>query len=193
MRLSLSSAGLQDWNGDVLVAGVLEGDAAGTVGRLEQRFPGLNAALEVQEFKAKASEQVVLTPLSSSPAKVVVLGLGKAELDTPVLWVDLNLLEGNIERLAAHFRRAGVGWRPHTKGMKIPAIAHKAAKDKFIQAMRRSASIIGRKQVHVDTFYLGKWPVKNSEYQVFVDAERAAGREIRAPMHWWRWKRVGSV
>ena len=38
MRLSLSSAGLQDWNGDVLVAGVLEGDAAGTVGLLEQRF-----------------------------------------------------------------------------------------------------------------------------------------------------------
>ena len=79
MRLSLSSAGLQDWNGDVLVAGVLEGDAAGTIGRLEQRFPGLNAALEAQEFKAKASEQVALTPLSSSPAKVVVLGLGKAE------------------------------------------------------------------------------------------------------------------
>lgn len=67
-----------------------------------------------------------------------------------------------------------------------PAIAHKAAKDKFIQAMRRSASIIGREQVHVDTFYLGKWPVKNSEYQVFVDAERKAGREVRPPMHWWR-------
>lgn len=67
-----------------------------------------------------------------------------------------------------------------------PAIAHKAAKDKFVQAMRRSASIIGRKQVPVDTFYLGKWPVKNSEYQVFVDAERAAGREVRPPMHWWR-------
>ena len=79
MRLSLSSASLQDWNGDVLVAGVLEGDAAGTIGRLEQRFPGLNAALEAQEFKAKASEQVALTPLSSSPSKVVVLGLGKAE------------------------------------------------------------------------------------------------------------------
>ena len=67
-----------------------------------------------------------------------------------------------------------------------PAIAHKAAKEKFIQAMRRSASVIGRKQVPVETFYLGKWPVKNSEYQVFVDAERAAGRDVRPPMHWWR-------
>jgi formylglycine-generating enzyme required for sulfatase activity len=67
-----------------------------------------------------------------------------------------------------------------------PAIAHKAAKDKFVQAMRRSASVIGRKQVPVETFYLGKWPVKNSEYLTFVEAERAAKRDIRPPMHWWR-------
>jgi len=68
-----------------------------------------------------------------------------------------------------------------------PAIAHKAAKDKFVQAMRRSASMIGRKQVPVETFYLGKWPVKNSEYEVFVKSERAAKRDIRPPMHWWRY------
>ncbi|MCK5941189.1 MAG: SUMF1/EgtB/PvdO family nonheme iron enzyme, partial [Planctomycetes bacterium] len=67
-----------------------------------------------------------------------------------------------------------------------PDIAHKAATDKFVQAMRRSSSMLGRKKVHVDTFYLGKWPVKNSEYVVFVDAERAAKRDIRPPMHWWR-------
>ncbi|MEC7724832.1 MAG: hypothetical protein VYD05_04915, partial [Planctomycetota bacterium] len=67
-----------------------------------------------------------------------------------------------------------------------PAKAHVAAKAKFIQAMRRSASVIGRKTRTVPTFYLGKWPVKNSEYQVFVDAERAAGRDVRPPMHWWR-------
>ena len=67
-----------------------------------------------------------------------------------------------------------------------PAKAHVAAKAKFIQAMRRSASVIGRKPVSVPTFYLGKWPVKNREYQTFVDAERAAGRETRPPMHWWK-------
>jgi D-serine deaminase-like pyridoxal phosphate-dependent protein len=54
------------------------------------------------------------------------VGLEKTALDTPVLWVDLDLLESNITRLAAHFKAAGVGWRPHTKGMKVPAIAHKA-------------------------------------------------------------------
>ena len=54
------------------------------------------------------------------------IGLKKSELDTPILWVDLGLLEINIATLAKHFKSAGVDWRPHTKGMKVPAIAHKA-------------------------------------------------------------------
>lgn len=46
-------------------------------------------------------------------------------LDTPALWVDLDLMEHNIRTLAAYFKQAGVNWRPHTKAMKIPALAHK--------------------------------------------------------------------
>ena len=53
------------------------------------------------------------------------IGLKKEALETPALWVDLDRLEGNIQRLADHFRQAGVQWRPHTKGIKTPAIAHK--------------------------------------------------------------------
>ena len=53
------------------------------------------------------------------------IGLKKEALETPALWVDLDRLEDNIQRLAAHFRQAGVQWRPHTKGVKTPAIAHK--------------------------------------------------------------------
>ena len=53
------------------------------------------------------------------------IGLTKEALDTPVLWVDLDLLENNIDHLSEHFRSAGVAWRPHIKGIKIPAIAHK--------------------------------------------------------------------
>lgn len=53
------------------------------------------------------------------------VGLRKDELDTPALWADLTALEGNIQALATHFRAAGVHWRPHIKGIKIPAIAHK--------------------------------------------------------------------
>lgn len=53
------------------------------------------------------------------------VGLNKNELDTPALWVDLTLLERNINHLAHHFQSAGVQWRPHIKGIKTPAIAHR--------------------------------------------------------------------
>lgn len=53
------------------------------------------------------------------------IGIPKQQLDTPALWVDLDKLERNISTLAHHFQGAGVGWRPHTKGIKVPAIAHK--------------------------------------------------------------------
>lgn len=52
------------------------------------------------------------------------VGFHKTEIDTPFLWVDLDVLEANIAQLAAYFRDAGVSWRPHIKGVKTPAIAH---------------------------------------------------------------------
>jgi D-serine deaminase-like pyridoxal phosphate-dependent protein len=59
---------------------------------------------------------------------VTEVGLRKEQLDTPFLWVDLQALESNIATMAGDFRAAGVAWRPHTKGIKVPAIAHKAIK-----------------------------------------------------------------
>ncbi len=53
------------------------------------------------------------------------IGRAKELLDTPTLWVDLDILDANIALLMGNFRAAGVNWRPHTKGIKIPAIAHK--------------------------------------------------------------------
>jgi D-serine deaminase-like pyridoxal phosphate-dependent protein len=53
------------------------------------------------------------------------VGLHKSEIDTPFLWVDLERLERNIAQLAGYCRQAGVAWRPHTKGIKTPALAHK--------------------------------------------------------------------
>ncbi len=53
-------------------------------------------------------------------------GRTKADLDTPALWVDLDTLERNIAELARHFAAAQVQWRPHIKGVRVPAIAHKA-------------------------------------------------------------------
>lgn len=54
-----------------------------------------------------------------------IIGQDIEKMDTPVLWVDLDLLENNISRLSSYLKEAGVKWRPHTKGIKIPAIAHK--------------------------------------------------------------------
>jgi D-serine deaminase-like pyridoxal phosphate-dependent protein len=61
-----------------------------------------------------------------SPAGVI--GMPKATLDTPALIVDLDAMERNIARMAETFARAGVNWRPHTKGQKVPAVAHKLLK-----------------------------------------------------------------
>src|SRR5260370_32176050 len=55
---------------------------------------------------------------------VTPVGLPKEGLDTPVLLVDLDVLQSNITRIAGACKSGGVAWRPHTKGIKIPAIAH---------------------------------------------------------------------
>ncbi len=58
-------------------------------------------------------------------ARIDVVGQRKEELDTPALLVDLAVMERNIARIMRTCREAGVNWRPHTKGQKVPAIAHK--------------------------------------------------------------------
>ncbi len=55
----------------------------------------------------------------------VLVGQAKIDLDTPALLVELATMERNIERMTRTFREAGVNWRPHTKGQKVPAIAHR--------------------------------------------------------------------
>ena len=52
-----------------------------------------------------------------------------SNLETPFLWADLDIMERNVSCLAKYFKQAGVNWRPHIKGIKIPDIA-KAAIDK---------------------------------------------------------------
>jgi D-serine deaminase-like pyridoxal phosphate-dependent protein len=52
-----------------------------------------------------------------------LVGLVKADLDTPALLVDLDVLEGNIARIVATCRANGVAWRPHSKAHKSPDIA----------------------------------------------------------------------
>ncbi|MBW3539146.1 MAG: DSD1 family PLP-dependent enzyme [Planctomycetes bacterium] len=53
------------------------------------------------------------------------LGIDKFELDTPILCIDLDVLESNIRRMAGFMRERGKAWRPHEKCHKTPAIAHR--------------------------------------------------------------------
>jgi len=53
-----------------------------------------------------------------------LIGSPVAEIDTPVLLLDLDILEQNIARMAEAFRGLRVKLRPHVKTHKTPVIAH---------------------------------------------------------------------
>ncbi|MGH2549092.1 MAG: DSD1 family PLP-dependent enzyme, partial [Thermomicrobiales bacterium] len=54
-----------------------------------------------------------------------IVGRPAAELDTPALLVDLDILESNIATMAADIKSRGANWRPHSKANKSPVIAHR--------------------------------------------------------------------
>ena len=54
------------------------------------------------------------------------IGSPVTDLETPLLAVDLDRLDRNIERMRRIIiDEGGTGWRPHSKSFKIPAIAHR--------------------------------------------------------------------
>jgi D-serine deaminase-like pyridoxal phosphate-dependent protein len=53
------------------------------------------------------------------------VGMPVSALDTPLLVVDIDTMDRNIAHIAGTMRRHGVQWRPHAKGHKCPAIAHR--------------------------------------------------------------------
>jgi leucyl aminopeptidase len=94
MRFSLSSSGLQEWNGDVLAVGLPQGDANDTATALEQRFAGITEVLKQQEFKGKPGDKLVITPLAAGLQRLVVLGLGDTDA------IDTDSLRGAAARAA---------------------------------------------------------------------------------------------
>ncbi len=123
MRFSLSSTGLQEWNGDVLAVGLPQGDVEATATDLEQRFAGITEALKQQKFKGQPGDQLVITPLASSPQRLVVLGLGDAE------GFDANSLRGAAARAA----KAAIGC-DGSLGLQLPWVGMDAAESARISA-----------------------------------------------------------
>lgn len=86
--------------------------------RCRSRLVGIDA-IGVSSADGKA----VLGQEEGSVSSLV--GQPKEALDTPALMVDLDVLQRNIDRMATTIiRDAKVGWRPHTKAMKTPALAN---------------------------------------------------------------------
>ena len=54
-----------------------------------------------------------------------LIGTEKLALDTPILCIDLDVMESNITKMAGFIREGGKKWRPHQKCHKTPAIAWK--------------------------------------------------------------------
>ena len=52
-----------------------------------------------------------------------LVGTHKHDLDTPILCIDLDKMQSNIDKMAALCRQHNVAWRPHAKCHKTPAIA----------------------------------------------------------------------
>ena len=53
------------------------------------------------------------------------IGMHKNEIETPVLMVDLDVMERNLKKMADFFKGVKAKLRPHTKSHKTPALAHK--------------------------------------------------------------------
>jgi D-serine deaminase-like pyridoxal phosphate-dependent protein len=54
-----------------------------------------------------------------------MVGNSIAELETPALLIDLDIMERNLQRVADYTREHGLRLRPHTKTHKIPALGRK--------------------------------------------------------------------
>ena len=53
------------------------------------------------------------------------VGTHKQDLDTPILCIDLDVMESNMQKMADFIQSRGKDWRPHEKCHKTPAIAWK--------------------------------------------------------------------
>jgi D-serine deaminase-like pyridoxal phosphate-dependent protein len=64
-------------------------------------------------------------PLPLASDAVLPIGIDDGRLDTPAVLVDLDVVEANIERMAALSRRTGLALRPHIKTHKSLAMARR--------------------------------------------------------------------
>lgn len=94
------------------------------------------AAISSKNVSARAPEILTKTATGYAHSEIEARlksgrgpdSLTKADLTTPCLLLDLDLLEANIAKMAAHAKAAKINLRPHGKTHKCPEIAQRQLK-----------------------------------------------------------------
>ncbi len=80
MQIAISSASIKNWEGDILIIGLLENELKTQLEIIDKRFDSsLENLLKKQEFSAKKDDIVSFTLLNESPEKLIMVGLGNTE------------------------------------------------------------------------------------------------------------------
>jgi D-serine deaminase-like pyridoxal phosphate-dependent protein len=88
------------------------------------------------------------------------------DLPTPTLLVDVDVLQGNIDDMAAHAARAGLALRPHAKTHKSPAVA---ALQRAAGAAGLTVATVSEAEVFADAGHTDLFVA----YPLWVDRDRA--------------------
>ena len=104
----------------------------------------------------------------------VEAGISKWDLDTPCLCVDLDRLEGNLDRMQTTVSRNGIASRPHAKTHKCPAIAR-------LQIATGSVGICTAKISEAEVMF------EHGVEQILMTTVNVTPRKIRRAMYLKKW------
>jgi len=129
--------------------------------------------------------------------------LAKADLPTPALIVDLDMLESNLTKMASYLKAQGRAFRPHAKSHKCAEIAHRCLKagavgacaakigeaevlsDKGVGGLLLTTAMVGKHRIERAVRLASKRPdtifsVDNVQNASDLnDAARVAGKKLR--------------
>ena len=109
-----------------------------------------------------------------APGGRLEAGISKWDLDTPCLCVDLDRLEGNLDRMQTTVTRNGIASRPHAKTHKCPAIAR-------LQIATGSVGICTAKISEAEVMY------EHGVEQILLTTVNVSPRKIRRAMYLRKW------
>ena len=109
-----------------------------------------------------------------APGGRVEAGISKWDLDTPCLCVDLDRLEGNLDRMQTTVVRNGIASRPHAKTHKCPAVAR-------LQIAAGSVGICTAKVSEAEVMF------EHGLEQILLTTVNVSPRKIRRAMYLRKW------